>query len=208
MRRNVYVVVSPHGYDFTLFCGGSIAQYTDEGNEVHILRVLNDARRSVSCTAEETVSRNAEETREAAAVLGATSFRDLGYAEDELTVAHWPDLRAQLVKVMRELKPFAVLSFDPWALYEEEFEHLLIARIVEDACRCSGLPLFHPDQLEGGLSTHYVAQRVYFGRGLSKVNHVVDISQVIERKVQAMRGQRTASEFLVRTFLQRLEVNR
>ena len=24
MRRNVYVVVSPHGYDFTLFCGGCI----------------------------------------------------------------------------------------------------------------------------------------------------------------------------------------
>jgi len=140
--------------------------------------------------------------------LGNPGLTHLGYPEDGISLADWHSLREKIVRLIRQLKPFVVMSFDPWALYDEEYEHLLVARIVEDACRCSAGHLFHSEHMDAGLLPHSVAQRIYFGRSLSRINHVVDISSQIEVKVNAMMQHKQALCFLVEGFLNRLRANR
>jgi len=208
MKSVVHMIVVPHGYDATFFCGGYIAQLSERGERVHVVRVLDDSKKAFEDSSEEARKKNLVQTERAVQILGAAELTHLGYPEDGLLVTDWHDLREKIVRLLRQEKPFAVMSIDPWAVYDQESEHLLIARIVEDACRCSGAPLFHPEHSSDGLDTHFVAQRVYFGRSLSRVNHVVDISPYVEIKVQAMREHQIALKFMVETFLGRLAANR
>lgn len=207
MKTNVYLVVCPHGFDFALYCGGVIAGLTRDGHRVHILRVTDDCKTSWDLSEEETRDRTLAEAKESAEILGVSSFNSLSYAQDTLTLVPWQEIREKIVRYIRMLKPDAVLSFDPWALYEEEFEHILIARIVEDACRCASAHLYHPEHLEEKLELHAVARRMCFGRILSKVNHVVDIAPMIDVKIKAAQAQRTASQFHVCHFLKKMEIN-
>jgi len=49
----------------------------------------------------------------------------------------------------------------------------------------------YPEHFDAGLSPHTVQERYYFARGPQLVNRVVDISQFIEKKIDANRANDT-----------------
>jgi LmbE family N-acetylglucosaminyl deacetylase len=89
------------------------------------------------------------------------------------------------------LKIDTVLSFDPWGHYEENPDHYITAQEVEAACWMAGGRLDLPEHFEAGLSPHSVKEKYYWARGPQLVNRVVDISDKIEIKVNAICANKT-----------------
>jgi LmbE family N-acetylglucosaminyl deacetylase len=207
MKTDVVVAVSPHADDVTIFCGGTVAKFAREGRSVHIVRVTNDEKDSLDLSKEETIAVNAREAHEAAAILGAEKVHDFGYVNDEMDPVSEVEIRGRFVRLFRELKPHTVLSFDPWGVYEENPDHVKTAVAVDDACwQCAG-HLHHEEHIREGLEPHTIAQRLYFARKLPEVNHIVDITDTIDAKIEAVSAHKTMMINMMHTIKAKLAAN-
>jgi hypothetical protein len=63
----------------------------------------------------------------------------------------------------------------------------MTARAVEAACWIAGRAHDYPEQLAAGLTAHAVTDKYYFARR-PEITRVVDISHVIDKKVEANRA--------------------
>ena len=160
--RPVLVVVA-HGDDPALFIGGTVRLLTDSGCAVHILRFTDDATDSHGLDAAQTVARNNREFEAAAKILGATSTESLGFASDTLGDVPRLVLREAAIRAIRSVRPYAVLSFDPYSvLFEDNQDHIRIAQEVDEAFWTSMFDKHHPEHQHEGLALHGVAERWYF----------------------------------------------
>jgi len=80
-----------------------------------------------------------------------------------------------------------VVCWDPWAHDEENPDHYMIARALEAACWIAGRRHDYPEHLAAGLQPHAVTDKYYFARR-PEITRIVDISHVIDRKVEANRA--------------------
>ena len=207
MNTGVIMAVSPHADDVTIFCGGTVARFAREGHPVHIVRVTNDEKDSLNLSKEETIAVNAREAREAARILGVQKVHDFGYINDEMDPVSEVEIRGRFVRLFRELKPHTVISFDPWGVYEENPDHLKTAVAVDDACwQCAG-HLHHEEDIRDGLEPHTIAQRLYFARKLSEVNHIVDITDTIDAKIEAVCAHKTMMINMMHTIKAKIAAN-
>jgi hypothetical protein len=55
-----------------------------------------------------------------------------------------------------------------------------------EAASFAHFPLYHPEHREHGLETHYVGERYYFAKSPRETNKIVDISDFIDRKIDAL----------------------
>ncbi len=183
----VVLVVVAHADDPSLFLGGTIVRWASAGWRVVCVRVTDDRWDSVGCSEAETIAANAVEFRSAAAVLGIAELVDLGYATDTLADASEVELREQIIRLVRTHRPYALVTFDPYAMYgEDNQDHLVVAAAVDEAFWTSQFDLHHPEHRADGLEPHGCFERWYFGRRVVDVTDVVDISQVIDRKIAAV----------------------
>ena len=183
----VLVAITAHADDFSIFAGGTIAKLIDEGYTGYLIRVTDDEKDGV-LTAEENSRRNSAEVVNAARIIGIKEVFSLNLKNDEIDPVSETELREKLILLFRKLKPYTIFTFDPWAAYEENPDHLKTAKAVEDACWTAGVHLFHPEQLRAGLKPHYLVERYYWARGPHVVNKVVDISTTIDRKIAAVKA--------------------
>ena len=86
------------------------------------------------------------------------------------------------------MKVDTVICYDPWGHYEENPDHYVSAQCVEAACWMAGGRWDLPEHFEAGLEPHAVKEKYYFARGPQLVNRVVDISAVIDQKVEVNRA--------------------
>jgi LmbE family N-acetylglucosaminyl deacetylase len=183
--RAVLVVLS-HADDFALFCGGTLARWADAGWRVVAVRVTDDRWDSVGRTEADTLAANAAEFRAACAVLGVAEVVELGWPTDTLDTADPLVLREQVIRLVRTHRPYALVTFDPFsAPAEDNQDHLVVARAVDEAFWTSQFDLHHPEHLAEGLLPHGCFERWYVGRSVVEVTHVVDITATLDRKVAA-----------------------
>ncbi len=185
----VLVAVTAHADDFSLFAGGTIAKLIDEGYTGYVIRVTDDEKDGVA-TAAENSERNRREIYDAARILGIKEVFHLNVKNDEMDPISETELRGRLILLIRLLKPYTVFTFDPWSAYEENPDHLKMAKAVADACWTAQIDLFHPEQLRAGLAPHYCPELFYWSRGPHVANKAVDISRTIDRKLEAVRAHR------------------
>lgn len=196
------LVVMPHADDVSFFCGGLVARWADEGWRVVLVRVTNDDKDSVGLSKAETVARNAAELREAAQVLGVAEVIDLDYVTDELGDVSLVQLRGDIVRLIRELRPYACLSFDQYGvLHEDNQDHIVVAKAVDEAYWTAMFDKHYPEQLAEGLAPHGVFERWYLARRLQEVTHPVDIGATIARKVRAVLTHDTMVRHIVHQVL-------
>lgn len=183
--RAVLVVVA-HADDPALFLGGTVAAWADAGWRVVVVRATDDRWDSVGLDEAETIRRSAAEFARACEVLGVAEVVELGLPTD--VAASWDRLalRERVVREVRRVRPYALVTFDPFAADAEDNEdHLAVARAVEEAAWTAQFPLHHPEHAAEGLVPHGVFERWYFGRSVQRVTHVVEVTRTIERKVAA-----------------------
>jgi LmbE family N-acetylglucosaminyl deacetylase len=183
------VVVTAHADDFSIFAGGTIAKLTDAGYTAYVIRVTEDEKDGVT-SAPENSARNGREIRDAARILGIKDIFQLNQKNDELETVSPTELMGKLILLIRRLRPDVVMTFDPWAAYEENPDHVKTGRITVQACWMAQIDRFYPEQIRAGLRPFYVNELYLWSRGPHTVNKVVDISSTIDRKIKAVEAHR------------------
>ena len=183
--RTILVIVA-HADDPALFLGGTLLRWADAGWRLVCIRVTDDRWDSIGMTEAETIAANAKQFRDAANVLGISEIVELGYATDTLGDASEVALREHFIRQIRKHRPFALVTFDPYAMYgEDNQDHIKVAAAADEAFWTSQFALHHPEHLVQGLEPHGCFDRWYFGRTVNHVTDVVDIAPVLARKLQA-----------------------
>lgn len=178
--------IAAHPDDTEFLAGGTIAHLTEEGRAVHYLLVTKGDKGSddPEMTAPHLATIREQEQRRAAEVLGVQTVTYLeGYSDSEVepTLA----LRRELTLQVRKIRPHVVFTFDPWRRNEVHPDHRAVGICTLDALACARGQMNFPEQLVDGIKPHRVRDIYYFST--DQPNHWVDITQTIEKKIEAMR---------------------
>lgn len=183
-QGKVLAAIQPHCDDLPLFAGGTILKLIREGYTGILIRTSNDEMAGRGATVGEVVRNNEADNYEVARRLGLSRTFDLHYRNHEFDAVAAAELRHRLIFIFRLMKVDTVICYDPWGDYEENPDHYVTARCVEAACWMAGGEWDLPEHFAAGLRPQAVTEKYYFARGPQQVNRVVDISSVIEQKIE------------------------
>jgi LmbE family N-acetylglucosaminyl deacetylase len=96
------------------------------------------------------------------------------------------ELREKFMRLIRSYRPGIVITLDPWAPFEPHPDHRRVAFAAVEALAFAHMPNFHPEHRQDGLEPHLVAEQYFFAKDSRHANKVVDISQYIDRKIEAL----------------------
>jgi LmbE family N-acetylglucosaminyl deacetylase len=184
------LAVYAHPDDPEISAGGTLARWAEAGAQVWVLITTRGDKGTPDPDADlEALARlRIEETAKASAQLGFADHFHLDYRDGELPDDL--DLRAAIVRRVRELRPEVVLCPDPTAVffgdaYFNHRDHRVTGWATLDAVApAAGNPHYFRDQIDEGLPVHQV--RAVYLSGTLEPNCWVDISDVLERKIDAL----------------------
>ena len=190
VERALVIVAHPDDVDFG--AAGTIATFTAAGTEVTYTIVTNGDAGGFdpSVPRSDIPGIRQAEQRAAAAEVGVKDVRFLGYRDGQLTVTY--ELRRDLSRVIRQVRPQRVLVPSPERNWERvpasHPDHLAageaaIQAVYPDARN----PFAHPELLsDEGLDAWTVPE--VWVMGGPKPNRFVDITEVFDAKVAALRA--------------------
>ena len=145
----VVLLVVAHADDVALFLGGTVAMWVDAGWRVVVVRVTDDRWDSVGSDEATTVTANRNEFEDALAILGVDEIVELGYPTDTLGDVSTVELRERIIHSVRTYRPYALVSFDPYAMYgEDNLDHITVASAVDESFWTSQFDLHHPEHFD------------------------------------------------------------
>jgi LmbE family N-acetylglucosaminyl deacetylase len=188
------LAVQAHSDDIPLTSAGTVAKLISEGYSGYLVRATNDDMGDAPGlgtpgTIGENVLRNERDNDEVARVLGLKRVFNLNYGNHRMAGVSQNELQCRLIFLIRLLKIDTVICWDPWAHDEENPDHAVIARGVEAACWMAGRDHDYPEQFAAGLKPYAVEDKYYYARR-PEITRVVDISGVVDKKVEANRANR------------------
>jgi LmbE family N-acetylglucosaminyl deacetylase len=185
-KGKVLAAIHAHVDDVPLYAAGLCAKLIAEGYTTYIVRTSNDEKCGGRTIAQNILS-NEQEHLKMAAALGFRDVFDLYYRNHRMDGISTIELRGRLILIFRMLKVDTVVSFNPWGHGEENPDHRVTGRAVEEACWMAGMASDFPEHLEAGIQPHSVRERYYFcARPEQPFNRVVDIGSHIEKKIDAL----------------------
>ncbi len=200
----VLASIAPHSDDHSIMAGGTIAKLIDEGYTGYLIRTSNDEKDSYDLTLGQTIAANESDNEAMAKVLGIKQVFNLDYRNHYMDDISRVEMRARLIFLIRLLKIDTILCYDPWGHYEENPDHYVTAQCVESACWMAGGHLDFAEHFAAGLKPHSVREKYYYARGPQLVNRVVDISTTIDKKMAAIRANKTMVGNMVREYRDQL----
>lgn len=183
-KGKVLAAIQPHSDDLPLFAAGTIIKLIREGYKGILIRTTNDEMAGRGATIGEVILNNERDNQAVAKLMGLEKIYDLGYRNHMMDQAIHTELRSRLVFIFRLMKVDTVVCYDPWGHYEENPDHYVTAQAVEAACWMAGGAWDLTEHFDAGIKPHSVAEKYYFSRGPQLVNRVVDISSVMDQKVE------------------------
>ena len=187
----VALAIAAHPDDADFGCAGTAHLWGQQGWEFYYL-VCTDGSKGTddpSLSADRLVPMRQREQRAAAEALGVKDVFFLeGYVDGELTYSR--ELLGDVVRVIRRLKPYAVFTHDPTQIiiqnsFINHADHRTAGLIAIDAVYPTARDRWNfPEHLEEGLEPHKVKE--IFIWGFDQQNFVVDITDVVETKIQAL----------------------
>ena len=192
--RVLGIFAHPDDPEFSM--GGAATVWADAGAEVYYCVVTDGSAGSNDPGANlaELVATREAEQRAAAAICGVKDVFFLGYRDG--TLEPTIELRRELTRLIRQLRPDRVVCGDPTAFfYGDEYinhaDHRAAAEAAVTAVFPSAptRPIF-PEHLAEGLEPHQVKE-LYITSGEGQHVIYVDISVGLERKIDALRCHQT-----------------
>lgn len=183
------MVAVAHADDMEFMAGGTMAKMADLGYDIREVIATNNERGTLDpgWSARFTAETRMDEARRGAEVLGVNpEIAFLGYQDGRLSETPLNELREKFMRVIRTHRPDVLFTWDPWAPHEEHQDHRAVGMAATEAASFSHFPLYHPEHRDDGLEPHYVGERYFFAKAPRDVNKVVDISQTIDRKIDAL----------------------
>jgi LmbE family N-acetylglucosaminyl deacetylase len=184
------LAVYAHPDDPEISAGGTLARWADAGADVYIVVTTRGDKGTTDPDADlDALARvRTAETEAAAQVLGVTALPHLDHPDGEL--ADDRELRVELVRLVRSLRPDVVCCPDPTAVffgdgYVNHRDHRATGWAMLDAIApAAGNPHYFPELLDEGLDVHHV--RAAYLSGTLEPNAWVDVSATLERKIEAL----------------------
>jgi len=191
-ERKKVAVIFAHPDDPDFSCAGTVAKWTDEGHEVVYVLLTNGDKGShdPGMSPERLVKIREEEQRAAAAVVGVSEVIFLG-RPDGLLVADI-DLRRDVVRVIRQVKPTAVVCGDPTVYWHAPWyinhpDHRAAGEVVLAALYpAAGNRNYFPELLAEGLEPHKIKE-LYIS-GSPQADTFVDIGPYLDKKIAALKA--------------------
>lgn len=185
------LVIAAHHDDIEFGMAGSVARWTEAGHTVHYVIITDGGAGSNEpgvVRAELAETRRAEQIAAAEAV-GVADVRFLDYPDGVLQPTL--ELRRDLTRIIRELKPYRVACQDPTTIFAGDFyinhpDHRAAgeAAIYAVFPSSESRPIF-PELLAEGYEPHKVTELVM--TLTMKPTHYVDIGPTIDRKIASLR---------------------
>ncbi len=190
-KGKTVMVFTPHPDDDLFGCGGTLALLARNGNKIVIVIYTNDNKGSfdLEMTSERLARIRKAEEEAACAVLGIPkeNIHWMGYDDGELEYAEPKALCGQATKLIRRYHPDVVFSIDPGEWYDRwhKTDHRMAAFNTADAIRAAEFHLYYPEHLlVDGLKPYKVPLMMFY-YAAGEANYWVDISDVIEQKIEA-----------------------
>jgi LmbE family N-acetylglucosaminyl deacetylase len=194
------LVVTAHPDDVDFGAGGTVATLVRAGVAVTYCIVTDgDAGGFDPAVPRSEIPgiRRAEQ-RAAAAILGVTDVRFLGYKDGELTVSH--DLRRDITRVIRQVQPQRVLTMSPVRNWDRigasHPDHMAAAEATVQAIYPDARNQFaHPALMnDEGLGEWVVPELWMFGSPTP--NTYVDVTDQLPLKLAALRAHVSQTEHM------------
>ncbi|MDX2343147.1 MAG: PIG-L deacetylase family protein [Acidimicrobiia bacterium] len=140
------LAIGAHPDDIEFGAGGTLAKWAEAGCRVTMLVVTDGSKGTwdPSIDPADLVRTRAQEQHAAAAALGATEVRHLEMVDGELE--YTMELRKEMCRQIRDVKPDVVLSHDPWQRYQLHPDHRATGWAVMDGVISARDHLFFPEQ--------------------------------------------------------------
>ena len=179
------LVVTAHPDDAEFLAGGTIAKLCDMGMQVTLCIATSGDKgtRDVNLRPQELAAIREAEQRAAAKVLGLHRCIFWGMPDGFLEETH--ELRGQVVKLIRSLKPDLVITWDGYRPGFNHTDHRVIGRAVRDALYPAAHdPHYYPELTRAGIGPDRAAELLL--AGAHEPDYHVDIGPYLERKADAI----------------------
>ncbi|HEU5100996.1 MAG TPA: PIG-L deacetylase family protein [Roseiflexaceae bacterium] len=192
------LAVAAHPDDIEFMAGGTLAAWIDQGTRVHYLLVTDGAggSRDPRQTSEALAMQRRREQRAAAEILGVESVTFLGYPDAQVEASY--ELRLAIARVIRQVRPEAVLTFDPQLYYRSAAinhpDHLAVgASTLAAIMPLANTLLAAPALADEGFAPHDV-ETVYLFDPIAPTDWMPLTLRDAERKIAALQAH--ASQLL------------
>lgn len=202
-----------HPDDESFLVAGVACRYAEEGARLALVVATRGEQGQLgeapdTCTRAELPQVREAETREAARIIGIDDVRFLGYEDSKLADAPPDEVRAGLVRVIRDVRPQVVVTFDPNG-GNNHADHVAISRFTSEAIAAAADDRWHAsegaphkvDRLVWSLP-HAVWEvaRTEKPETLPGVDVLIDTSRWRRRKAEALRAHRSQKQGIDEVF--------
>lgn len=194
------LVVTAHPDDVDFGASGTVAGFVKAGKRVTYCVVTDGDAGGFDPTIDRSEIpgiRRAEQSAAAAAV-GVTDVRFLGYKDGELTVSH--DLRRDISRVIRQVRPQRILIQSPernWQrIYSSHPDHLAAGEAaIQSVYPDARNPFAHPTLLADEGLAEWAVPEVWV-MAAKESNHWVDITDNFDLKLAALAAHESQTAHL------------
>jgi LmbE family N-acetylglucosaminyl deacetylase len=175
------LAIGAHPDDIEFGAGGTLAKWAQDGCRVTMLIVTDGSKGTwdPSIDPDDLIQTRRAEQDAAATRLGATEVRRLNHVDGELEYSM--DLRKEMCREIREIRPDIVISHDPWQKYQLHPDHRATGWAVMDGVVSARDHLFFPEQ---GLAEHRPQAVLLWSA--ETPDHWEDIAADFETKIDAL----------------------
>lgn len=204
LTPKIVLGVAAHPDDLDFGASGSLAAFAAQGADVYYL-LLTDGSKGTSdreVASADLVKTRQQEQRAAVQHIGAKDVEFLDYPDGMLEVTM--DVKRDIIRAIRRLKPDVVVTMDPSVLYSAERgminhpDHRAAGQATLDAVYPLARDhLSFPELEQAGYQPHKVSTVLLIN--FNQQNFTVDISQTIDLKMQALKAHSSQMADLEKT---------
>lgn len=193
LAPKIILGIAAHPDDLDVGAGGTLAHFAAQGAEIHYLILTDGGKGSDDPTMTSTQLTQIRHAEQQAAleIVGGKSISFLDYPDGELEITL--ELKKQIVKSIRTVKPDVVITMDPTVIYSAQNgyinhpDHRAAGQATLDAVfPLARDPLTFPELYTEGFMPHKVPTLLLVN--FNENNFVVDISETFETKLKAMNA--------------------
>ena len=190
--------IQPHPDDNEIGAGGTMALLVKKGIPVYGLTVTEGRGGSSYYSPEQLGEIRKREAQEAMDVLGVKNLGTLGYHNGNPIIHE--RLVEELVKVIRDIKPYAIFTVDPNLENEMHPVHIAVGKAVQEAYMRSG-QVYYPFSENQRHKDAYQVPVIGYYFTLND-NTVVNIEDTYDLKIKAIKKHESQVN---EVFLEQLE---